>query len=68
MSLVFFFLISSDWRGVVDLLLGRFQVFVHAVRGGELSAEESELFNLLDQSYTTVSEQAPAGSTGSVLN
>jgi hypothetical protein len=37
----------EDWRGAASLLLSRFEVFIHAFRGGELSAEESDLFEQL---------------------
>ncbi len=38
----------EDWRGAAVILLSRFQVFIHAIRAGEVTAEESELFNLVD--------------------
>jgi hypothetical protein len=40
---------AKDWPGAARLLLSRFEVFVHAIRGGELSPEESELFDSLVQ-------------------
>jgi hypothetical protein len=40
---------SEDWRGAASLLLSRFQVFLHAVRAREVTAEESELFELLNE-------------------
>jgi hypothetical protein len=41
------FIDAKDWSGVARLLLSRFEVFVHAIRGGELSDEESDLFEAL---------------------
>jgi hypothetical protein len=43
------FVQAKDWFGAARLILSRFQVFVHAIRGGELSSEESELFEALDR-------------------
>jgi hypothetical protein len=40
---------AKDWPAAARLLLSRFEVFIHAIRGGELSAEESELFDSLVQ-------------------
>jgi hypothetical protein len=39
---------NQDWRGSAVLLLSRFEVFIHALRSGELRAEEDELFHLLN--------------------
>jgi hypothetical protein len=41
------FIQAKDWCGASRIILSRFQVFVHAIRGGELSLEESELFDAL---------------------
>jgi hypothetical protein len=38
----------EDWRAAALLLLSRFQVFIHAARAGEVTAEENELFDLLN--------------------
>jgi hypothetical protein len=38
---------AADWRELTMVLLTRFYVFVQAIRGGELSNEESELFDTL---------------------
>jgi hypothetical protein len=38
---------AGEWKLFVDLLLGRFEVFIHLIRGGQLLAEESELFDAL---------------------
>jgi hypothetical protein len=40
---------SDDLRGAATLLLSRFQVFVHAVRGSELTDDEEELFSMLNE-------------------
>jgi hypothetical protein len=39
---------NQDWRGSAVILLSRFEVFIHAIRDGELRAEEDELFCLLN--------------------
>jgi hypothetical protein len=39
---------NEDWRGFAFAIISRFQVFIHAVRAGELSSDESELFGFLD--------------------
>ncbi len=41
------FIDAKDWAGVSCLLLSRFQVFIHAIRGGELSSDETDLFDAL---------------------
>jgi hypothetical protein len=41
------FVEAKDWKGCAVFILSRFEVFVHAIRGGELSDEESELFGWL---------------------
>jgi hypothetical protein len=38
----------EDWQGVVVPLLSRFQVYLHAVRNGEIREEEAALFLSLD--------------------
>ncbi len=39
----------SDWHRSAVIILSRFEVFLHATRGGELSAEESDLFEALNE-------------------
>jgi hypothetical protein len=41
------FIDARDWLGTARLLLSRFEVFVHATRGGEMSDEETDLFGAL---------------------
>jgi hypothetical protein len=36
---------AEDWSEVSVILLTRFYVYIHAIRGGELTAEENELFD-----------------------
>jgi hypothetical protein len=48
---------GEDWRGAASLLLTRFQTFVHAVREGVLSEEESELFSLLIEADLSEAEE-----------
>jgi hypothetical protein len=38
---------EEKWKEFIDLLLSRFMVFVHLVRGGQLSVEENDLFDAL---------------------
>jgi hypothetical protein len=40
---------NQDWKEAAIVLLSRFEVFLHAVRGGELSIEESDLFDSLNE-------------------
>jgi hypothetical protein len=39
---------EEDWRGIASLIISRFHVFIHAVRAGEITADESALFEALD--------------------
>jgi hypothetical protein len=41
------FVHAKDWSGAPRLILSRFEVFIHAVCGGEMSIEEAELFEAL---------------------
>jgi hypothetical protein len=41
------FVHAKDWSGAARLILSRFEVFIHAVRGGEMSVEEAEPFEAL---------------------
>jgi hypothetical protein len=43
-----YLIMCEDWRAAALLLLSRFQVFIHAARAGEVTAEENELFDLLN--------------------
>jgi hypothetical protein len=47
---------SEDWQGVAMILLSRFQVFVHAIRSGEVTLEEAELFEMLNTDDATPDE------------
>ncbi len=38
---------SGDWREISVLLLTRFHVYLHAIRGGELTRDENDLFDCL---------------------
>ncbi len=38
----------DDWWDVAVAILSRFKVYLHLICGGELRAEESELFDLLN--------------------
>ncbi len=38
----------EDWREATCILLSRFEVYLHAIRGGELRGDESDLFDLLN--------------------
>jgi hypothetical protein len=39
---------SRDWREAAIIVLSRFEVYIHAIRAGEVRPEESELFDLLN--------------------
>ncbi len=39
---------NRDWRGAAVLILGRFEVFIHSIRCGQLSPDEVELFDALN--------------------
>jgi hypothetical protein len=41
---------NKDWAEAANLILFRFQVFLHYVKGGNLSADETELFDALVRS------------------
>jgi hypothetical protein len=51
---------TEDHERFVLCILSRFQVFIHLYRGGQLSSDENELFDLLDD--RAVSDQAPPSS------
>jgi hypothetical protein len=40
---------EKDWRGAAVVILSRFEVYVHYLRGGELRDEEADLFSLLNE-------------------
>jgi hypothetical protein len=42
----------EDWQKAAFLIIGRFQVFVHAFRAGELTTDESELFDALNDAVS----------------
>jgi hypothetical protein len=50
---------NGDWRGAAVVLLSRFEVFVHAARGGELRSEEVELFQALNASVSDSDPSPP---------
>jgi hypothetical protein len=47
---------NRDWQGVALLILSRFEVFVHALRGGQLLPDEAELFSALNVPGESVEE------------
>jgi hypothetical protein len=51
------FIHAKDWKGCAMFILSRFEVFVHAIRGGELSEEESDLFCFLAEEGCKASEE-----------
>jgi hypothetical protein len=40
---------QKDWRGAAIVLLSRFEVYLHAIRGGELRNDECDLFSALNE-------------------
>jgi hypothetical protein len=50
------FVAHEEWKDASIALLSRFEVYLHAVRGGELRAEECELFSALHESLNVDGE------------
>ncbi len=44
--------LNEDWERAAHLIIGRFQVFIHAYRAGELTVDESDLFDFLNDAVT----------------
>jgi hypothetical protein len=42
----------KDWQEVAVIILSRFELYLHAIRGGKLWAEEIELFSNLNSAVT----------------
>ncbi len=40
--------VAEDWKGVADLVISRFRVFIHLYRQGQCDGDENELFDSLD--------------------
>jgi hypothetical protein len=38
---------SKEWKLFIDVLLGRFETFIHFIRGGQCDDEETALFSML---------------------
>jgi hypothetical protein len=50
----------GDWREAASIILSRFELYIHLERGGELRAEERELFELLNAVTVGSDEEADA--------